>query len=97
MDYCNKSIAVNYFMDFEAVGGKIYFDEKGFTFIPHALNMQTGNTRIEYDQISSVAKSNTLGIVPNGMLVFTKDGFKHRFVINNRKKVIAFLESRCCL
>lgn len=97
MDYCNKSIAANYFMDFEAVGGKIYFDEQGFTFIPHALNMQTGNTRIEYDQISSVAKSNTLGIVPNGILVFTKDGFKHRFVINNRKKVIAFLESRCCL
>lgn len=29
MDYCNKSIAANYFMDFEAVGGKIYFDEQG--------------------------------------------------------------------
>lgn len=95
MDYCNKSIAANYFMDFEAVGGKIYFDGHGFTFKPHALNIQTGNTRIEYENISAIQKSNTLGIVPNGMLVFTKDGVKHRFVINNRKKVIEFLESRC--
>lgn len=95
MDYCNKSIAANYFMDFEAVGGKIYFDEHGFTFKPHALNIQTGDTRIEYKNISTIQKSNTLGIVPNGMLVFTKDGMKHRFVINNRKKVIEFLESKC--
>lgn len=95
MDYYGKSIAANYFMDFEAVGGKIYFDEHGFTFKPHALNIQTGNTRIEYKNISAIQKSNTLGIVPNGMLVFTKDGVKHRFVINNRKKVIEFLESKC--
>lgn len=63
-------------------------------FTSHALNIQTGNTRIEYSQIVRLAKRNTLGIVPNGLSIFTKDNFEHKFVINNRQSVIEFLQSR---
>ena len=47
-DYCGKSIAANYYRGIEAVGGKLIFDETGITFKSHALNIQTGESRIEY-------------------------------------------------
>lgn len=94
-DYTGNSIFANYFKGLEAVGGKIYFNDTGLTFQSHSLNIQTGEIRIEYSQISKIAKRNTLGIVPNGISIFTKDGFEHKFVIYNRNSVIAFLQCRC--
>ncbi len=94
MDYRGKNILANYFLNGEAVGGKIFFDEDGMVFKSHALNIQTGETRIDYAEIARVGTRNTLGIVPNGLLVVTKYGDEHRFVIYHRKEVIAFLEDR---
>lgn len=93
-NYIGDSIAANYFRGIEAVGGHIKFDETGLIFKSHSLNIQTGNTRIDYSQIVRIAKRNTLKIVPNGISVFTKDNFEHKFVINNRKSVIEFLQSK---
>lgn len=93
-DYIGNNIFANYFRGIEAVGGKIYFDEMGLTFKPHALNIQKGETRIEYSQIVKVTKRNTLGIVPNGISIFTNDNFEHKFVIYHRNSVIEFLQSR---
>lgn len=93
-NYIGNSIFANYFRGLEAVGGKIYFDDTGLTFKSHPLNIQTGETRIEYAQIATITKRNTLGIVPNGISIFTKDNFEHKFVIYNRKSVITFLQNR---
>ena len=92
--YLNSSIPANYFRGIEAVGGRLYFDETGMTFRSHNWNIQTGETRIEYRDIQSFSKRNTLGLVPNGLAVFTKDGFEHKFVIFHRKDVMQFLEGR---
>lgn len=93
-DYVGKSIGANYFVGAEALGGKISFDEFGLDFKPHALNIQKTEVRIEYNNIESVSKRNTMGIVPNGMLIVTKDGTEQKFVINNRGKVIEFIMSK---
>ena len=77
-DYCNKVIFANYFRGIEAVGGKLYFDGNGLTFKSHKLNIQRGETRIEYNEIQEVSKINTLGIVPNGISILSKDGFSHK-------------------
>ncbi len=90
-DYMNESILANYFRGIESVGGKIYFDETGLVFKSHSLNIQTGQTRIDYSQIAEVKKRNTLGIIPNGMSIITKDNKIHKFVIYNRSNVIKFL------
>lgn len=63
-------------------------------FKSHALNIQTGEQVIAYAHIFKIAKRNTLGIVPNGISVFTEDGIEHKFVINNRDDVIEFLNSK---
>lgn len=93
-DYCGSSISANYFKGFEAVGGKLHFDKQGFTFKPHRVNIQKNEARIEYTNIRSVSKRNTLGIVPNGISVLTKDDLEHKFVIGHRNDVICFLENQ---
>jgi hypothetical protein len=93
-DYIGNDISANYFRGIEAVGGKIHFDKTGLIFRSHAFNIQSGETRIEYSQITKITRRNTLGIVPNGISIFTKDNFEHKFVINNRNSVIEFLQSR---
>ncbi|MFI3165700.1 MAG: hypothetical protein R3Y45_05410 [Bacillota bacterium] len=93
-NYIGTSIKANLFRGIEAVGGKITFDDMGLTFKSHSCNVQTGETRIEYSQISTINKRNTLGVVPNGISIITKDNLEYNFVINSRKKVIEFLMSR---
>lgn len=93
-DYIGTNIAANYFKGPEAVGGKIYFCQTCLVFKSHALNIQTGEQRIEYSEIIMISKRNTLGIVPNGISIFTKDGFEHKFVVNKRNDVMEFLESK---
>lgn len=94
-DYIGQVIAANYFRGIEAVGGKIYFDNNGLNFQSHAMNIQRGSTRIEYSDIAYLKKRNTLGIAPNGISILTKDGFEHKFIINDRNSVLEFLHSKC--
>lgn len=93
-DYTNSKIAANYFRGPEAVGGHIFFDENGMTFKSHSFNIQTGETRILYADIVKISKRNTLGLVPNGISVFDKSGFEHKFVIYHREQIIQYLQSR---
>lgn len=92
-----KIVLANYFRGLEAVGGRIYFDNVGLTFKSHKFNIQRGETRIEYSQIVSVSKRSTLGMVPNGISIFTKDGKEHKFVVYNRQKIIDFLKNKAAL
>ena len=92
-----SSIPANYFRGAESVGGKLLFDETGMTFSSHSFNVRTGETRIDYADVSLVRGRNTLGIVPNGVSVFTQDGFEHRFVVNGRDDVMAFITAQARL
>ena len=93
-DYTGVKIPANYCRGIESVGGHISFDEEGLTFKSHDVNIQTCDLHIDYSQIQAVNKRNTLGIVPNGILLITNDGNKYKFVINGRTAVMEFLLSR---
>lgn len=90
-NYIGTSINANLFRGIEAVGGKIHFDDNSLIFESHKLNMQKGKTEIKYKDIGSISKRNTLGIVPNGIKIVLKNGIEYGFVVNNRKKIIEFL------
>ena len=96
-NFIGSSIPANYFRGAEAVGGKLLFDETGMTFSSHSFNVRTGETRIEYADVTLVRGRSTLGIVPNGVSVFTQDGFEHRFVVNGRDDVMAFITAQAKL
>ncbi len=91
--YIGMTINANYFCGAEAVSGTITFDDLGFVFKSNGANTQTGEPRIEYLAIKDLQKVNTLGIVPNGMLILTNDNIEHKFVISGREKVIQFLRT----
>lgn len=90
----NFDVLANLFRGMEGVGGKLKITDRRLVFESHAFNIQTGITEIYFSQIAEVKKRNTMGIVPNGMSVITKDGVEFKFVLWNRTKIIDFLNNR---
>ncbi|WRS26137.1 zinc-ribbon domain-containing protein [Oscillospiraceae bacterium MB08-C2-2] len=93
-DFSGESITANYFKGIGALGGTLVFDQTGMTFCPHQIHVLSEKTRIQYQDICHVAARNTMGLVPNGMSVFTRDGKEHKFVLFNRENVIAYLNQK---
>ena len=89
--FIGSSIPANYFHGAEVVGGKLLFDKAGMTFQSHGFNVSTGETRVGYDDILHIKERNTLGIVRNGISVFTENGYKHKSVVGGREEIIEFL------
>jgi hypothetical protein len=74
----------NHFLKMESRGGRLHLTNKRLIFKPHSFNMQGGTMEIARSNIAGATKTQTLGIVPNGLLVTKKDGSAERFVVNGR-------------
>lgn len=84
-------VAANLFRGWEAVGGRMKITDQRIFFEPHAVNIQTEVEEIPLNEVVEVTKRNTLGIVPNGLLVRTKSGREYKFVVWGRKRLIQLL------
>ena len=73
----------NLFRGFEGVGGKLTLSTESLIFEPHAINIQKDEETIFLRDITSVEKTNTLGIIPNGLKVTTTQK-EYRFVVKKR-------------
>lgn len=78
----------NLFRGIEAVGGRLKITNNRLVFEPHEFNIQKENLEIVLAQIEKVRPVNTLGIVPNGILVKLKTGEEYKFVVWKRKELI---------
>ncbi len=87
-------IPANYFRGMEAVGGHIFLDDKGLSFKPHMLNIQKEELRIEFSDMRAVERRKTYGLIPNGIVVYTKDDKQHKFVVHRAKKVAEDIRSK---
>ena len=74
----------NHFKGAESVGGQLCLTNLRLFFKSHSLNVQTHAESYYLSDIVRVAPRNTLGIIPNGMSVFLKDGREEKFVIFGR-------------
>jgi hypothetical protein len=72
----------------EAVGGRLTLSRSGLEFRAHAYNRQPEPLEIPIDEIVEVRKTRTMGIIPNGLAVFTKLGLEVRFVVGDRDRFI---------
>lgn len=90
-NFIGETVPANLYRGIEAVGGKILFEEDGMTFQPHRLNIQNEKEFISYRDIVEVKRKNTLGIIPNGLVVIMSDGVSYKFVVNKRNKIFDFL------
>ncbi len=93
-NFAGKSKAANYFADNRALSGTLYFDETALLFVPRNTEAQKNNVCILYNEIKAIETFRTLGFIANGMMLLTKKGKQHRFAVNNRKAVIAFLNNK---
>ncbi len=62
-------VGVNLFRGIEAVGGRMKITNRRILFEAHAINLQKMPAEIPLDQIAEIRERNTLGIVPNGILI----------------------------
>ncbi|CAM5208240.1 GRAM domain-containing protein OS=Ureibacillus acetophenoni OX=614649 GN=SAMN05877842_1073 PE=4 SV=1 [Ureibacillus acetophenoni] len=81
----------NLFKGMEAVGGHLTITDKRLIFKAHKFNIQGGVTEINMSDIVSVTKANTLKIIPNRIIVKTKDGNEHKFVVYKRDKLVQLI------
>lgn len=79
------SDAANHFVNGEAVGGKLYLLTDKLQFQSHGFNIQNHGQIINIEQIKEVRFYNTLGLIPNGLVITTRDGQTEKYVVNNRR------------
>lgn len=84
----------NLFRGVEGVGGKLYFTNQKLIFNSHKINLQSGQTNIDYSEIVSVEKRKTGFIVNNGIRVIIRAGKSYDFVVNNREEWLFEFEKR---
>jgi hypothetical protein len=83
-----EEIGASLFRGIEGVGGKIFFTNQRLIFKSHSLNIQKGQTNIDYSEISSVGKRKTMKIINNGIKILTNKGQEYCFVVNDRESQI---------
>lgn len=76
----------NMFKGKEAVGGKLYLDEKMLHHKPHAINIQKEETAVLLKEVASVerVRNKLLGmpLLNNGLKVTLQNGREVRYVVN---------------
>jgi hypothetical protein len=85
--------AANHFVGIEGVGGKLYLTSEALIFISHSLNIQRHQMNIPLADIAELEKGNSLGLIPNRLIVHTTAGTHEKFVINNRNVWIEKINS----
>jgi hypothetical protein len=86
-------VAANLFRGAEAVGGRMQITTHRILFKAHAINFQKEPAEIDLRDVTEVGPRNTLGFVPNGMYVRTKDGTEYRFVVWGRGNLIKIIQA----
>jgi GRAM domain len=86
-------VAANLFRGAEAVGGRMQITTHRILFKAHAVNIQKEPAEIDLKDVVEAGKWSTLGIVPNGMYVRTKDGTEYKFVVWGRGNLIKIIQS----
>ncbi len=87
-------VGANLFRGIEGVGGRLKITSRRVVFEPHAVNLQKIPAEILLSDIAEVRKRNTMGLVPNGMLIRTRAGVEYKFVVWGRERLISIIESR---
>lgn len=84
--------SANLFRGIEGVGGRLIVTNQRLLFEAHKLNLQRAPLEIPLDQISDVAETKVIGLIPNGVTVTCRSGEQHQFVSWNRAKIVAAIK-----
>ena len=93
-DFTNKHMNANYRKGSQTYVGSLWFYADSFEYKAKSVNSAIRFGKIAYSEINNVKTVNTLGIVPNGIIIVLKNGAEYNYVINDRKSVVEFLKSK---
>lgn len=79
---------------FRGVEGKIFLTNQRLIFKSHSLNIQKGQTNIEYSIISSVQKRKTAKLIDNGIKIITKQNTEYDFIVNDRDDILVKIQNK---
>jgi GRAM domain len=80
-----KEGGANHFMNREGVGGWIYLTDSRFYFKSHDLNIQNHEFIVNLNEIADAEKTNSLGVIPNGLKLTLKNQTVEKFVVTGAK------------
>ncbi len=81
------SWVANHLVTMDSTGGKLFVTNQRLIFNSHQLNFQAHQWSIDLNNIKEIKLSNTIGIIPNGLLVIDQQGKKDRFITWKRKSI----------
>ncbi|MBO6606104.1 GRAM domain-containing protein [Psychroserpens sp.] len=84
----------NMFRGIEGVGGKLFLTNKNIIFKSHKINIQTGQTAFDYNDIKGIETLKTLNLINNRLRITTVDDNSHVFVVNERDLWLKHLQER---
>lgn len=84
----------NLFHGIEGVGGKLFLTNKKVIFRSHKINIQKGQTNIDYQNITELIERKTARLIDNGIRIKTNDGKEFDFVVNERERWIEKLKEK---
>lgn len=84
----------NLFRGIEGVGGKIYLTDRKLIFKSHKINIQKGQTDIEYKNIKEITERKPAKFIDNGIRITTIDNKEYDFVVNERDVWIEKINER---
>jgi hypothetical protein len=87
-------VPANLFRGIEGVGGRLRITNQRLVFQPHAFNFQKMPLEISLGDIAEATKRNSLGFIPNGILIRTRAGVEYKFVVWGRDKLLDILQTR---
>lgn len=74
----------NHLLNGEGVGGWLYLLRGRLYFRSHAMNLQPHELSIPLDQIERLRPVRSLGLIPNGLQLFTRSGAVEQFILEDR-------------
>ncbi len=86
-------VGANLFRGIEGVGGLMKITNRRVLFEAHAINIQKQPAEISFEHIAEVRERNTMGFIPNGILILTNSGIKYKFTVWGRKRLIGLIQS----
>lgn len=84
----------NHFKGIESVGGRLFLTEGRLRFVSHGFNLQRHDESYPLEEIVEVGPRRTMGMVDNGLRVALQDGREEAFVVGERERWLAELETR---
>ena len=84
--------AANLMKGIEGVGGNIEITNQRILFESHSINIQRGATSILFEHISHYKLANSLGFIPNKLIIVTNRGIEYKFVVSKRREITKILD-----